>query len=165
MDWTKQIVRFVVLLLLQVLLVNNLQFLGVCHPYIYLLGLLALPLVLPRWADMLIGVGVGLLMDVFCNSLGVHTAACVMVMYMRPYLVNRYVTDMDRFNKEVSIGSIGLLNYVLYTSFLIVLHHTMVFYLTAWSVQHFWFTLLEVVVSSVVTFVLIMTYSLISEKR
>lgn len=165
MDWTKQIVRFVVLLLLQVLLVNNLQFLGVCHPYIYLLGLLALPLVLPRRADMLIGVGVGLLMDVFCNSLGVHTAACVMVMYLRPYLVNRYVTDMDRFNKEVSIGSIGLLNYVLYTSFLIVLHHTMVFYLTAWSVQHFWFTLLEVVVSSVVTFVLIMAYSLISEKR
>lgn len=165
MDWTKQIVRFVVLLLLQVLLINNLQFLGVCHPYIYLLGLLALPPVLPRWADMLIGVGVGLLMDVFCNSLGVHIAACVMVMYMRPYLVNRYVADMDRFNKEVSIGSIGLLNFVLYTVFLVLVHHTIVFYLTAWSVQHFWFTLLEVVVSSVTTFVLIMAYALISEKR
>ncbi len=165
MDWIRQIVRFVVLFLLQVLLVDNLQFLGVCHPYIYLLGLLALPLVLPRWADMLIGVAAGLLMDVFCNSLGVHIAACVMVMYLRPYLVRRFVTDMDRFNQEVSIGSIGMLNYVVYTVLLVLLHHTMVFFLTAWSVQHFWFTLLEVVVSSAMTFVLILVYSLLCQKR
>ncbi len=164
MNWIRQIVRFVILLAVQVLLVNNLQFLGVCHPYIYILSLLLLPPVLPRWADMLIGAAVGLAVDVFCNSPGVHTAACVLVMFLRPRLVNMYVADLDRFDKEISIAAIGALNFVQYASVLILLHHATVFFLTAWSVQHFWFTLLEVVASVPVTFALVMAYVLVRDK-
>lgn len=164
MNWIRQIGRFAVLLFVQVLLVNNLQFLGVCHPYIYVLSLLLLPPVLLRWADMLIGAGVGLLVDIFCNSLGVHTAACVLVMYLRPRLVNLYVADLDRFDKEISIASIGLLNFVQYALLLIVIHHTMVFFLTAWSMQHFWFTLLETAVSTLMTFALVMGYGIVQNK-
>ena len=61
-------------MVLQVLLINRLQLGGVCHPFIYILPLLTMPITLPRWADMLIGLAAGLLMDVFCNSLGVHAA-------------------------------------------------------------------------------------------
>ena len=75
MVWIKQTGRFLLLLLLQVLLINNLQFLGVCHPYIYIFSLLVMPITLPRWADMLIGGVVGLILDMFCNSLGVMLAA------------------------------------------------------------------------------------------
>ena len=72
MDWTKQIVRYVVIMLLQVLLFDQLQLMGICHPYIYVLCLLMMPITLPRISDMLIGAVVGLVMDIFCNSLGVH---------------------------------------------------------------------------------------------
>ncbi len=164
MNWIKQTVRFAVLLFVQVLLVNNLQFMGVCHPYIYVLSLLLLPPVLSRWADMLIGAGIGLLVDIFCNSLGVHTAACVLVMYLRPRLVNMYVADLDRFDKEISIASIGLLNFVQYALLLIVIHHTVVFFLTAWSIQHFWFTLLEILVSTLMTSALVMGYIIVRDK-
>ena len=155
MMWTKQTGRFLLLLLLQVLLINNLQFLGVCHPYIYIFSLLVMPITLPRWADMLIGGVVGLILDIFCNSLGVHIAACIMLMYVRPYLIGAYVSDRERLTDEIDVRSIGVVNFVKYTILLVLLHHTMVFFLTAWSVQHFWFTLLEVVVSSVVSIILI----------
>ena len=67
MDWTKQIVRYIVVMMLQVLLFDQLQLWGACHPYIYILCLLMLPITLPRSADLLIGAAVGLIMDIFCQ--------------------------------------------------------------------------------------------------
>ncbi len=164
MVWTKQIGRFILLLLLQVLLINNLQFLGVCHPYIYVISLLVMPMTLPRWADMLIGAAVGLVLDTFCNSLGVHTAACIMLMYLRPNLVDAYITDRERLTGEIDMRSIGVPNFIKYVITLVLIHHTMVFFLTAWSLQHFWFTLLELVVSAVVSILLIIGYDLIRSR-
>lgn len=164
MVWIKQTGRFLLLLLLQVLLINNLQFLGVCHPYIYIFSLLVMPITLPRWADMLIGGVAGLILDMFCNSLGVHIAACIMLMYVRPHLIGAYVSDRERLTDEIDIRSIGMVNFVKYTVLLVLLHHTMVFFLTAWSVQHFWFTLLEVVVSSIVSILLIIGADLLRNR-
>ncbi len=164
MVWIKQTGRFLLLLLLQVLLINNLQFLGVCHPYIYIFSLLVMPITLPRWADMLIGGVAGLILDMFCNSLGVHIAACIMLMYVRPHLIGAYVSDRERLTDEIDIRSIGVVNFVKYTILLVLLHHTMVFFLTAWSVQHFWFTLLEVVVSSIISILLLIGADLLRNR-
>ena len=65
MDWTKQIGRYAIVMLLQVLLFNQLQLFGVCHPYIYVMCLLMMPITLPHSVDMVIGAVVGLIMDVF----------------------------------------------------------------------------------------------------
>ena len=165
MIWIKQTGRFLLLLLLQVLLINHLQFLGVCHPYIYIFSLLVMPITLPRWADMLIGGVAGLILDMFCNSLGVHIAACIMLMYVRPHLIGAYVSDRERLTDEIDIRSIGgVVNFVKYTVLLVLLHHTMVFFLTAWSVQHFWFTLLEVVVSSIISILLLIGADLLRNR-
>lgn len=164
MAWIRQIGHFVLLLLLQVLLINNLQFLGVCHPYIYILCLLMMPITLPRWADMLIGAFVGLVVDIFCNSLGVHIAACVLLMYVRPYLIDAYVSDRERLIGDIDTQSIGVLDFIKYIVILVLLHHTMVFCLTVWSFSHFWFTLLEIVVSSAVGIVLIIGYDLMKNR-
>ena len=64
MDWTKQLIRYIVVMLLQVLLFNQLQLWGACHPYIYVLCLLMMPITLSHSASMLIGAIVGLIMDV-----------------------------------------------------------------------------------------------------
>ena len=65
-------------MVLQVLLINRLQLGGVCHPFIYILPLLTMPITLPRWADMLIGLAAGLLMDVLqlvgCAHRGMYHA-------------------------------------------------------------------------------------------
>lgn len=161
MDWTKQIGRYILMMLLQVLLFDQLQLWGVCHPYIYILCLMMMPITLPHNVDMLIGAGVGLLMDVFCNSLGVHTAACILLMFIRPYLIGAIVNDKDRLNEQISLRSIGMEALIKYVVILVLVHHLMVFMLAAWSWSHFGFVLLETLVSSIITCLIILGYNIL----
>ena len=159
MDWTKQLIRYIIVMLLQVLLFDQLQLLGVCHPYIYILCLLMMPITLPHSADMLIGAGVGLVMDVFCNSLGIHTASCILIMFVRPYLLGAFFNDKERLNEQISLRAIGMEALIKYVATLVVMHHLMVFLLAAWSWSHIGFVLLETLVSSIITISVIIGYN------
>lgn len=161
MDWTKQIGRYVVVMLLQVLLFDQLQLWGVCHPYVYVLCLLMMPITLPHTVEMLIGAGVGLVMDVFCNSLGVHTASCILLMFIRPYLLGAFVNDTDRLNEQISLRSIGMEALIKYVVILVVIHHLMVFILAAWSWSHIWFVLIETLVSSLISCLIVIGYNIL----
>ena len=161
MEWTKQIGRYIVVMLLQVLLVDQLQFFGVCHPYIYVLCLLMMPITLPHGADMLIGAAAGLVMDIFCNSLGIHMAGCILIMFIRPYLLGVIVNDKDRLNEQISLHAVGMEALVKYIAILVVLHHFTIFCLAAWSWSHIGFVLMETIVSSTITFGLIIAYNIL----
>lgn len=146
---------------LQVLLFDQLQLLGVCHPYIYILFLLMLPITLPHSVDMLIGAAVGIIMDIFCNSLGVHTSACVLVMFIRPYLLGGIVNDKDRLNEQICLRTIGTSAMIKYLVMLIIIHHFTVFMLSAWSWTHIGWVLAETIVSSLVSFIILFGYNIL----
>ncbi|MBQ7259339.1 MAG: rod shape-determining protein MreD [Paludibacteraceae bacterium] len=159
MEWTKQIGRYFLVMLLQVLLFDQLQLLGVCHPYIYILCLLMMPITLPHSADMIIGAVVGLIMDIFCNSLGVHTASCIFIMFIRPYLIGAIVNDKDRLNEQITLRTLGMEALLKYVVILVLAHHLMVFLLAAWSWSHIGFVLMETIVSSLITISIIIGYN------
>ena len=146
-------------MILQVLLFDQLQLLGVCHPYIYILCLLMMPITLSHSADMIIGAVVGLIMDIFCNSLGVHMAACILVMFIRPYLIGAIVSDKDRLNEQISLRSIGMEALLKYVIILVLVHHLTVFTIAAWSWSHMGFVALETAVSSLLTILIIIGYN------
>lgn len=162
MEWTKQFVRYVIVMILQVLLFDQLQLWGACHPYIYVLCLLMMPITLPHSASMIIGAAAGLVMDVFCNSLGVHMAACILLMFIRPYLIGAIVNDKDRLNEQISSRAIGTEALIKYVVIGVLIHHLTVFSLAAWSFSHIWFVLLETLVSSTVTILIIIGYNAMS---
>lgn len=164
MDWTKQIGRYALIMVLQVLLFDQLQLWGACHPYIYVLCLMMMPITLPHSVDMMIGAAAGLVMDIFCNSMGIHMSACILLMYIRPYLIGAIVNDKDRLNEQISLRSIGMEAMLKYTVILVVLHHLTVFLLAAWSWSHIGFVLLETLVSSTVTALLIIGYNILKYK-
>ena len=161
MDWTKQLIRYIVVMLLQVLLFNQLQLWGVCHPYIYVLCLLMMPITLSHSVSMIIGAIAGLIMDVFCNSLGVHMAACILLMFIRPYLIGLIVNDKDRLNEQISLRAIGMEALIKYVVILVLVHHLTVFLLAAWSWHHIGFVLLETLVSSIITILIIIGYNIL----
>ncbi len=164
MEWTKQIGRYLLIMVLQVLLFDQLQLWGACHPYIYVLCLLMMPITLPHNVDMLIGAFVGFIMDIFCNSLGVHMAACILLMYIRPYLIGVIVNDKDRLNEQISLHSIGMEALLKYTVIMVLIHHLTVFSLAAWSWSHMGFVLLETIVSSTITILLVIGYNVLRYK-
>lgn len=159
MDWSKPIVRYILVMLLQVLLFNRLQLAGVCHPYVYILCLLMMPATLPPSVDLLIGALAGLTMDIFCNSIGIHMAAGVLIMLIRPHLLQRIVKDKDRLNEEISTHSLGTGTMLRYTILMVVIYHLTVFMIASWSWSHIGFVLIETIVSSLITIILILSYN------
>ena len=164
MDWIKQIGRYILVMLLQVLLLDQLQLWGACHPYLYIMCLMMMPIMLPHSVSMIIGAVVGLVMDIFCNSLGVHTAACILLMFIRPYLIGAIVNDKDRLNEQISLRAIGMEALIKYVVILVLIHHLTVFLLAAWSWAHIGFVLLETLVSSLITISLIIAYNALRYK-
>lgn len=159
----RHILSLVIVLLLQMLVFNNLHFLGICHPYIYILFLIALPIRIPQWIELLIGFGVGLIMDMFCGSPGVHTAACSFLAYLRPIFIRRTIQDAERISMTIDGLSIGFNEYVKLVVLYTILHHTLVFLIEAWSLAHFWLLLAKIIVSSLFTIALLLFYDRIKQ--
>ena len=159
--WLENILRYAILLLLQVLLFNNLQFFGVCSPCVYILFLIALPPTLPRWVELLTGFIAGLILDIFCNTLGVQTVACTMVSYLRPILIKTMVQDNDRLTSAPSGITLGVPVYIRMVTILVLVHHTAMFSLIAFSFHNWWLTLLQIICSSIMTILLILGWDFI----
>lgn len=164
MTWSKQFIRFVVIMLIQVLIFNQLQFFGICHPYVFILFLMMMPITLSRQADMFIGAAVGLAMDLFCNSLGVHMAACVLITYMRRPMISNLVMDDERLNGEINSKTIGTANFIKYAATLIFIYHILAVLLNAWSFAHLGQNMLQIILSSLLSSLIIIGYDILRNK-
>jgi hypothetical protein len=107
---------------------------------------------------MLIGLTVGLVMDMWHSSLGIHIAACVALSFARPLLLSQAVQDIERIKDNMSIQTIGRIEYTKCAVILTVLHHFIVFSLETWNIQFWWIVLLQTLVSSIMTLCIILGY-------
>ena len=155
-DWLKYIGIFIMLLFLQVLLFDNLHWLGLVHPFIYIWAIILLPIELPRWLQMLIGAAIGMVMDLFTHAPGIHMAGCVMIAYLRPLLVAGVVQDIDRLKGAVTSDTIGMGNWMRILAILVAVHHIIVFMLEAFTFAHFGFTLLQIILSGIFSYAMLL---------
>jgi len=149
---TRNIFRFVVVILFQVLVMNNVMINGYMIPYIYLLFILLMPFETPRWMQLLAGFALGLTMDLFTGTLGMHTAASVLIAFVRPYLLD-LLAPRDGYEAETfpRIHYYGLLWFLKYTLLIVLVHHLALFYLEVFQLKHFLSTLLRVILSSILS--------------
>jgi rod shape-determining protein MreD len=154
-------ILFVIIILVQVLILNNIRFNGYINPYVYLLFILLLPVEIPSWLLLLISFGTGLVMDFLSGSPGMHSSATVLAGFARPYVL-RVVSPRDGYEPGVdpSLAIYGLRWFLVYASIIVVIHHTALFYLEVFRFAAFFRTLLRVLLSSLfsVTFILLLEY-------
>ena len=153
-----EIGRLLLIFALQVLLFAHLHIGSWGLVMMYILFLINLPARIPRWAEMIIGFMVGMMMDVWHASLGIHIAACVALTFVRPLLLNNTVQDVERIKDNLSSQNIGRAEYIKCAVILTVLHHFIVFSLETWNIQFWWMVLLQTLISSVMTLVIILGY-------
>ncbi|MCK5137486.1 MAG: rod shape-determining protein MreD [Bacteroidales bacterium] len=149
---TRNIVRFFVVILIQVLVMDNVMINGYMVPYVYLLFILLMPFETPRWIQLLSGFMLGMGIDLFENTPGMHTAATVMVVFIRPYLLN-LLAPRDGYESETfpRIHYYGFHWFLKYTLIIVVIHHFMLFYLEVFQLKEFLSTLLRVILSSILS--------------
>ncbi len=163
----QNIFRFIVLLFLQVLVLNNIQFMGYINPYIYVLFIISLPVLTPRWLSLLLAFALGLSIDIFSNSPGVNTFATVLVAFLRNGIIKLFTALDEGNNPTPSFYSFGISAYTKYLIVMVFIHQIALFFLEAFTFTHiFWFTILKVLLSATVTILIILGYeSLIRKKR
>lgn len=152
----QNIFSFVILVLIQVLALNNIQFLGFINPYIYILFILSLPVKFPRWLSLILAFILGLTIDTFSNTIGMHTFATVLIAFFRNGIIKLFTSIEEGSNPVPSFYSFGVGAYIKYVVFMVLLHHSSLFFLEAFSFQNFWMTMLRILLSSFVTVLLIL---------
>lgn len=150
------IIQFVVLVLLQLLLFNNIRFSGFINPYVYILFFILLPFDFSGSLMMVLALIMGLILDLFMGTPGVHSLATVLIAFARPGVLNLIAPhDGYDLNTLPRVSQMGLIWFVRYAVIIIVIHHLVLFYAEVFSFSHFFFTLLKAFLSSVFTLVFI----------
>ncbi|MEN8201891.1 MAG: rod shape-determining protein MreD [Bacteroidota bacterium] len=148
----RNIVRFLVVILFQVLVMDNVMINGYMIPQVYLLFILLMPFETPRWVQLISGFLLGMGIDLFLHTPGMHTFATVAVAFIRPYFLNllapRDGYEPDSFPR---IHYYGLLWFLKYTLIIVLIHHFVLFYLEIFQLKDFLPTLLRVILSSILS--------------
>ena len=146
------LILLVVYLLLHVLVASKLVLFDLGWCFFYLGFLLFLPITTPIVLQLLLGFGVGLTMDIFYDTGGVHAAAAVLLMYLRPWVL-RLLTPRDGYEAAdaVNVHQMGWQWFMVYLGLLVSLHHLAFFLLELGSFQIIGVTLAKVIVSTLFT--------------
>ncbi len=153
---TKNIFRFIVLILIQVLVLNNINLDGYLNPYLYILFILLLPLETPKWLLLISAFLLGLGVDIFMKSIGINAAASVLVAFIRPGLIKYLSTGKDiEPNMQAGIKDFGFKWFFSYSLVMIFVHNFVLYFLDIFSFSEFFTTLYKVMLGTVFTLLLV----------
>jgi hypothetical protein len=116
---------------------------------------------------LLAGFAAGLLLDYFTNTPGLHAAACVLIAYVRPFLINILIPkDTSEFNyREPSPRALGLAPYSVYVFVLTLLHNTYLLLLEFLHFGTFIDFLVKILSTTAISLLLIFTVELLFPRK
>ena len=151
----------VLLILLQILVLNNIQFSGFVNPYVYIMIILLLPSVTQAWLVLIISFLTGLTIDLFTGSPGMHASATLLAGFSRPFVL-RLIAPRDGYESgsDLSMSAYGFRWFFIYTTTIVLIHHTTLFFLEVFRFTDFFRTIFRILLSSFFTigFILLIEY-------
>jgi rod shape-determining protein MreD len=164
----RNIIRLVLFILIQAFVLNQIPPLHqYITPYIYFLFILWLPFNISRPALLIVSFITGICLDFFTKTPGMHAAACVLMGYIRPFLVNILMPQQGvEFNyKEPSATSLGVAQYATYVSALTFIHHLSLFTIQAFQFGNILYLILKTLGSLVISLLLILVIEVIFVRK
>jgi hypothetical protein len=158
------ILRFIVLGLVQVLVLNHINFLGYINPYIYLLFILIYPINGNKALLILLSFLLGLTIDIFGDSGGVHAAASVFIAFIRP-IVLKFAFGVSYEYNMVKINKVPLAERLVYITVLVFIHHFVLFSLEIFSLSHILLILKSTLFSGIFSTIVIMCTLLLFSRK
>ncbi len=167
-DLVKNILRLIIFLGIQVFILNKIPFIHqFVIPYLYFLFILWLPFAIPRSGLLVIAFFTGLLLDYFTHRPGTHAAVCVLIAYIRPFMISILIPkNTQEFNyREPSPKAFGWAPYTVYVLVLTLLHHTYLTLLQWLQFGTFLQFLMKVVATTAISLLLIFTTELLFPRK
>lgn len=147
---------FIVLVLFQVLVLNNMHMSIYLNPYVYILIIMILPFETPGWLVLTTSFFTGLIMDAFSNTPGMHSAALVSMGFVRQYLLQLMAPrDGYETGHYPNYGDMGFTWFLIYSGILTLIHHVILFSIEDFSLTSFFSVLFRSILSAIFTIALI----------
>ncbi|ATA72046.1 putative rod shape-determining protein MreD [Capnocytophaga canis] len=153
----KNTVLFVVLLLLQVLIFNNISYWGYVNPMVYLLFIILSPYRENRVPFLFASFLLGLCVDIFSNTGGLHAASSVFVAYFRSGILT-LVFGKNLDYQEIKLQQHPFTKVLVYVVLLVILHHILFYFLEIFNFNHLLTTFARIGVASFFTTVVCLLF-------
>lgn len=165
-EYLKYLALFVLAILIQVLLFDNIYFMGYANVFYYLIFIIMLPIKINRYVLMSLGFITGLFVDIFNSTIGMHAFACVFVSFLRPYILMIY-SPRDGYEPENKPGlyNYGFSWFFKYAITIILIHHLVFYYIEVFRFYNFFFTFKKVILTSIFSFTSILLTLLLRLKK
>lgn len=156
--------RFILLVLLQVLILSHINFLGYINPYLYILFIMLFPLKNNRVIFLLLSFFLGLTIDMFLDSGGIHAAAAVTIAYIRP-IVLKFSFGAVYDHQTMKFSNVEFGSKLTYIVILTVIHHFVLFSLEIFNFYNIILILQNTLFSSIFTIILCLLTTVIFNRR
>lgn len=157
-------IRFLLLVLTQVLLLNHIDFLGYINPYIYILFIIIYPFTGNKSLLIFLSFILGLTVDFFEDSGGIHAAASVFIAYIRP-VVLKYSFGISYEYNTIKISNTDFIKQLIYVGSMVLFHHIVLFSLEIFNTDHLILLLKSIVFSSIFSIIIILSAITIFSKK
>jgi len=121
------VVFFIVLVLAQVLILNNIHFLRLITPFLYMYFIIKLPVGYSSVQVSILSFIMGITIDILSNTPGMHAAACTLAGFSRPYVIKIFMREDLPESATPSYNSFGSGGFIRYAGTLVILHHLALF--------------------------------------
>ena len=145
--------RFILLVLLQVLVLNNINFLGYVNPYLYVLFLVMYPFNTPQSLFVFVAFLLGITIDAFEDSGGINAAACVFIAFIRPAFL-RFSFGVSYEYQTIKINDKITPERFSFIAISVVSHHFILFLLETFRLSFFLDVLLRTLLSTIFTIII-----------
>ncbi|OBX25442.1 rod shape-determining protein MreD [Gelidibacter algens] len=156
--------RFVVLILVQVLIFNHINFMGYINPYIYILFIILFPVNNNRTLFVFLAFLLGFCVDVFSDSGGIHAAACVTLAFIRPVFL-KFSFGMVYDYQSIKFSQTDFSSRLIYFSALIFIHHFIMYSLEIFNISKIILILQKTLFSSIFTILLCLIITILFSKK
>ncbi|MBC5863751.1 rod shape-determining protein MreD [Flavobacterium sp. K77] len=160
------ILRFILLLALQIIVFNNMNFLGYISPFPYILFIILYPVNGNKAGLIAASFAMGIIMDLFSNSGGTHATASLMLAYLRPYLF-KFAFGLSYEYQTIRLNDVLTPQRFTFILLSVVIHHFTLFLLEAFQLSFLLDTLITTLLSTVFTILIciIIIYLIKPNKR
>ncbi|MCC8153236.1 MAG: rod shape-determining protein MreD [Tannerellaceae bacterium] len=153
----KGFIYFIVLVLIQVWILNNIHFFRIAIPFLYIYFILKLPAGISRTSLLLLSFLIGIVIDIFSNTPGLHASACTFAGFCRQPLIHLFVGRDVIPDLPPSYRMFGVGGFINYTLAIVILHHTVLYLVESFTLFDPVFLVLRIVGSVLLTTLLICT--------
>lgn len=156
--------RFIALVLVQVLILNHINFAGFVNPYIYILFIMLYPIKNNRMLFVFLSFLLGLTVDMFSDSGGIHAAAGVTLAFIRPVFLKSIFGAFYDY-QTVKFNTIAFNQKFIYITLMTIIHHFLMFTLEVFNISKIILVLQKTLFSSIFTIILCVLITIIFSRK